>query len=171
MRHPDDGTIDGLAGDWISEGANNMLQLVALGTRAAEAGKPTGKIIIAPHKYDSKMFQTGIVSSVFSDSKQMRIDANIWAKNGMTVEKDGRDDTSIVDLIWGSGGDTFISINGNLIVKNLNWHESGDYKTWPDKLVINRFQRWVEILDIMKKSKNVVINLFPQPDNYKDYTE
>jgi Tfp pilus assembly protein PilX len=165
MRHPDDGLVSAEAVDWHSDGPNNMLQLIALGTRPAEGGKPTGKIIFAPHKYDSKMFQTGILSSVFSDSQQIRIDANIWCKNGITVENDNRDDPDSWK-IWGET-DSILTINGNVICENTDWVEDQPYRSWPDGLMIKRFQPWYEILDMMKKSNNVMINLFPQPDQYR----
>lgn len=173
MRHPDDGTIDTLAADWITEGANNMLQLIALGTRPAEAGKPTGKIIISPHKYPSSMYQTGIVTSIFSNSQQMKIDANCWAKNGITVETDARNDPDKWKL-WGEK-DSVITINGNLILERVATDMAkiiyAPFEAWPDNLMVNRFQRWIEILEIMKANDNVVVNLFPQPDDFQIYAE
>lgn len=165
MRHPDDGMITTSAADWLSEGPNNMLQLIALGTRPGDGDKPTGKIIYSPHKYPGRMFETGIFGSIFKDSKQIRVDANLWAKNGVTVETSDRDNADSWS-IWGEE-DSVITVNGNVICDNLEWEESGAFRTWPDRLIIARFQPWCSIIDYMKANNNVMLNLFPQPDQYR----
>lgn len=177
MRHPDDGTFDAAVASWLGEGTNNMLQLVALGTKAPDGDKPTGKIIIAPHKYPSEMFEGGMVfgGGLFKDSNddQIKIDACLWAKNGITVSTEARDDKDYWS-VWGEK-DTFLAINGNLITERT-CSEGGDiekapFETWPDKIMINRFERWIELLGMMKTENQVVVNLFPQPDRYRVYVE
>ncbi|EKD69149.1 MAG: hypothetical protein ACD_47C00241G0001, partial [uncultured bacterium] len=150
-------------------GSNNCLQLIALGTKDASASDfgVTGKIIFSPHPYDQKYYSGlfGGLQSYFSVRPYVRLDAYLYGKNGMMIDVDGRKSGGF--KLTGGTDDTFLTIFGNLTCQFVNWEEDDDKNCYPDKMVINPFQRWVDKIKENFDKKYCTINYnVSRSDNY-----
>jgi len=171
LRHPDDGVFDpGCERSFeFLRGSNNCLQLIALGTKDASASDfgVTGKIIFSPHPYDQKYYSGlfGGLQSYFSVRPYVRLDAYLYGKNGMMIDVDGRKSGGF--KLTGGTDDTFLTIFGNLTCQFVNWEEDDDKNCYPDKMVINPFQRWVDKIKENFDKKYCTINYnVSRSDNY-----
>ncbi|HOD39720.1 MAG: hypothetical protein BWY32_03006 [bacterium ADurb.Bin243] len=147
LRHPDDGVFDpGSERQYdILRGANNCLQLIALGTKDAAASDfgVSGKIIFSPHPYDQKYY-SGLFSgfqSYFSAKPYVRIDAYLYGKKGMMIDMKSR---KAGFKLFSGTDDSFIGIFGNLTCQEINWEDEDKKNYYPDKLIINPFQKWID---------------------------
>lgn len=176
LRHPDDATFDdGCEKNYeLFRGSNNCLQLIALGTKDASASEfgVTGKIIFSPHPYDAICY-SGVFKdfqSYFSSKPYVRIDAYLYGKNGMCMDLASRKDVGF--KVFGGSDDTFITIHGNYTCQELNWKDDSDKDSYPDKLMINPFQAWIEKIDENFKKKYCTINYnVSRSDNYTQQRE
>lgn len=176
QRHEDDQMFDPNAAGVTEasqtiKGPFNCVQLIALGTRAAtdSSYKVTGKIIFAPHAYDSKYYGTGWVQSFFSKNPQVRIDAFMYGENGMMMDVDSRKTGAF--KIFSGTDDTFMTINGNFICEKLGWKDNDPNDSYPDKLMINKFQKWVDIMDEIYAEKFCTVSYSPKSDNFLQQRE
>ncbi len=170
LRHPDDEIFEpGAERKYdILRGSNNCLQLIALGTKdktASEFGV-TGKIIFSPHPYDQKYY-SGVFSglqSYFSAKPYIRIDAYLYSKSGMMIDMNSR--KSGFKLLSGTD-DSFIGIFGNLSCQEVNWEDEKQKNYYPDKLIINPFQKWIDKIKENFDKKYCTINYnVSRSDNY-----
>jgi len=144
-------------------GPYNRLQLIALGTKdSPNYPGITGKIIFAPHAYDPAYFGNGWVQSIFSKNPQFRVDAYLYGVNGMMMDLESRDSGAF--KLFSGSDDTFTTINGNFACEKLDWQEKDN--CYPDKIMINKFQKWVDIVDDAKKEKYCTINYGNQSDGF-----
>jgi len=171
QRHEDDQMFDPNASGVTEasqtiKGAFNCLQLIALGTRDLNDStyKVTGKIIFAPHAYDSKYYGTGFIQSLFSKNPQVRIDAFMYGENGMMMDVESRKAGAL--KIFSGTDDTFMTINGNFICEKLGWKDNDPVDSYPDKLMINKFQKWVDIMDEIYAEKFCTVSYSPNSDNF-----
>ncbi|HNY12772.1 MAG TPA: hypothetical protein PKK26_14375, partial [Candidatus Wallbacteria bacterium] len=163
LRHSDDGVFDaGCQSNYeFLRGCNNCLQLIALGTAPATQSQAypgaTGKIIFAPHAYNKEHYASLFsgFQSYFSKRPYVRIDAYMYGKNGMMMDDDSRKDGF---KVFGGTDNTFMAIFGNYTCQEINWKEEGVTDMYPDKIIINTFQKWIDIIKDTLDKKYCTIN-------------
>lgn len=170
LRHPDDGVFDpGAERKYdLFRGANNCLQLIALGTKDKSASDfdVTGKIIFSPHPYDKKYY-SGLFSAIqsnFSKKPYFRVDAYMYGKNGLLMDMDSR--KAGFKFIAGTD-DSFLGIFGNLTCQEVKWEDEDKKNYYPDKMIITPFQKWIDKIDENFDKKYCTINYdVSRSDNY-----
>ncbi len=134
--------------NWLDPLNNNMLQLVALGTKPGSKGK----VIIKPHP-DTNWTNWGVFNTITGKymlpDRKLDIEAYIYAKNGLGVDKFNKwwFGTLVKDDKAYS-----VTIKGNLVCKNANRQD------WPANVTIVEDSQAIAYSKKLKKEGSMLVD-------------